>query len=456
MLTRFQVSGFKNLLDLDVRFGPFNCIIGANGVGKSNLFDAIHFLSLLADRPLMDAAAAVRDSGRKTRDILGLFYRCGDYVAHSMDFTIEVVVPREAEDDYGQTAYASNTMLRYAVSIGRLGDHVALLKEELQGLPLDTPTHFAHSEEWRRSLTAERPVTVDFIDTAGGAVVVRENETRSYPIANLKRTILSASNTADHPTIFAMRRELQSWMQLQLEPSALRRADELGAPTRISLSGEHMSAALDRIVRGNEPEDLYVSLANRLAELAGKVRRIRVERDEARGLITTYVTFADGTSHPASSLSDGMLRFLALAILEKDPLFEGLLCLEEPENGMHPERIGAMIRLLNCLTADPDFAVDADNPLRQVIVNTHSPTCAAEVAPDALLIAEPELAERNGVILPTMRLSALSGTWRTRAGAASAKPGTVLGYIHPVAANGSHRDRVADRPELQPERYFQD
>ena len=41
MLTRFQVQGFKNLLDLDVRFGPFTCVAGRNAVGKSNLFDAI-------------------------------------------------------------------------------------------------------------------------------------------------------------------------------------------------------------------------------------------------------------------------------------------------------------------------------------------------------------------------------------------------------------------------------
>ena len=41
MLTRFEVSGFKNLRDVVVDFGPFTCIAGPNGVGKSNLFDAI-------------------------------------------------------------------------------------------------------------------------------------------------------------------------------------------------------------------------------------------------------------------------------------------------------------------------------------------------------------------------------------------------------------------------------
>ena len=41
MLTRLKVSGFKNLVDVDVPLGPFTCIAGANGTGKSNLFDAI-------------------------------------------------------------------------------------------------------------------------------------------------------------------------------------------------------------------------------------------------------------------------------------------------------------------------------------------------------------------------------------------------------------------------------
>ncbi|OKH56373.1 hypothetical protein NIES2101_00925 [Calothrix sp. HK-06] len=48
MLTWLKVSGFKNLVDVDVRFGGFTCVAGADGVGKSNLFDAIRFLSAIA------------------------------------------------------------------------------------------------------------------------------------------------------------------------------------------------------------------------------------------------------------------------------------------------------------------------------------------------------------------------------------------------------------------------
>jgi predicted ATP-dependent endonuclease of OLD family len=43
-------------------------------------------------------------------------------------------------------------------------------------------------------------------------------------------------------------------------------------------------------------------------------------------------------------------------------------CFEEPENGIHPFRIKAMTELLKDLSVDL-----VDIPLRQVIVNTHSP-----------------------------------------------------------------------------------
>ena len=60
MLTRLEVDGFKNLLGVSIEFGSFTCIAGENGAGKSNVFDAIQFLSLLADMSMMEAAQQVR------------------------------------------------------------------------------------------------------------------------------------------------------------------------------------------------------------------------------------------------------------------------------------------------------------------------------------------------------------------------------------------------------------
>src|SRR5436190_8699556 len=123
MLTRLKVDGFKNLVNVDVRFGPFTCIAGANGVGKSNLFDAITFLSALADRPLMDAALLVRDEGRRTTDVRGLFFRTGPHYSEEMTFQAEMIVPAVGPDNLGQEATASSTFLRYTVRLAhRTGD----------------------------------------------------------------------------------------------------------------------------------------------------------------------------------------------------------------------------------------------------------------------------------------------------------------------------------------------
>src|SRR3982751_1506934 len=98
MLTRLKVNGFKNLVDVDIRFGPFTCIAGGNGVGKSNLFDAIKFLSALADRPLIEAAMSVRAEGRRSSNIRSIFHHVGTSYEDSMSFEAEMVVPYEGLD----------------------------------------------------------------------------------------------------------------------------------------------------------------------------------------------------------------------------------------------------------------------------------------------------------------------------------------------------------------------
>lgn len=77
MLTRLEVNCFKNLLGFSVNFGPFNCVAGLNGVGKSNIFDSIKFLSLLADKSIVEAALEVRESD--STDPLDIFGQMANF-----------------------------------------------------------------------------------------------------------------------------------------------------------------------------------------------------------------------------------------------------------------------------------------------------------------------------------------------------------------------------------------
>ena len=70
MITRIEIDGFKSFRDFSLDLAPFQVIIGPNGCGKSNLFDAIHFLSLLADKPVNEALQSLRGDARDLFTIL--------------------------------------------------------------------------------------------------------------------------------------------------------------------------------------------------------------------------------------------------------------------------------------------------------------------------------------------------------------------------------------------------
>ena len=116
MLTRLEVHGFKNLVDFQMDFGPYTCIAGPNGVGKSNIFDAIHFLSLLTECTISQAALQIRNSGEDTGDIADLFFTGGDEHHKRLAFAAEMLVDREVTDDFGREAEASSSFLRYEVA----------------------------------------------------------------------------------------------------------------------------------------------------------------------------------------------------------------------------------------------------------------------------------------------------------------------------------------------------
>ena len=70
------------------------------------------------------------------------------------------------------------------------------------------------------------------------------------------------------------------------------------------------------------------------------------------------------------------MRIIALCVLAVDNHHSGLLCFEEPENGIHPMRLEVMANLMEQLSSD---FMNTELKLRQVIVNTHSPRFVEEV-----------------------------------------------------------------------------
>ena len=496
MLTRLHVSGFKNLVDVDLHLGSFTCVVGPNGAGKSNLFDAIRFLSALANHTLLEAAASVRDQHSRTAQIRDLFHHVGSRYADRMRFVVEMIVPASAIDDLGQEAAASITFLRYSLELAYRDSNDSLapgalqiIKEELVHVAQrDAPRHllFPHSaKDWRKSVVQGRRSARYFISTEGegeSRVIKLHQDGGSSgrplrrPAANLPRTVLSVANAAESPTVLTARREMEAWQLVQLEPTAMRQPDEFVSPTHLGTDGRHLAATLYRLARSaarcghdggaghsgasrhastpnGEDVRVYGQITNRLGELIDDVHGIHIDLDERRELMTLYVKDRDGTAHPARALSAGTLRFLALSVLESDPKMQGVLCLEEPENGIHPERIPAILDLLMDIAVDTQQPVGNDNPLRQVIVNTHSPVVFQQVPDDSVVFVKPiEAMDRTGNRFKKAQFLCLSGTWREQHSEHAARS-DLLPYLSPVLPEAppepAVKRRVVDRKDVR-------
>lgn len=454
MLTRLRVTGFKNLRDIDIQFGLFTCIAGANGVGKSNLFDAITFLSDLASMPIIKACSNVRGTHGRASDFASLFFHDKSSDDLRMEFLAEMIIPNEVVDDFDRKARPTATLVEYTLALkfnrdaasGPFKDPVYIEMEELRAKPSSDAQKYLQFDIGNELAKNKKIIfgpgsrTSPFIETVdkeldiaillrgdqGGGGRPQEISARKSP-----QTVLSGVNLSSHPTALATRREMQSWRMLQLEPSALRAPDDIFGETALSPTGEHLPNTLFRLGH-------YGEIANRLSDLIPGVESLDVDTDQTRQQRTLSVTMSDKRPYSASSLSDGTLRFLALAVLSSDSDATGLVCLEEPENGIHPLRIPEMLRLVRELS-DADLSVKdmaGQHSLRQVIINTHSPLVVAELLDDELLFAE--ALRLKGISFANFK--PISGTWRTKS--TSVPPSVITrGELHAFLSGNRLRPR---------------
>ena len=441
MLTRIEVDGFKNLVDFSLDLGPYTCIAGANGVGKSNIFDAIRFLSLLTDHTINQSALLIRSSEPDTGEIGDLFFSANGSSVDRIRLAAEMIVDKSVVDDFGRPGEPSSTFLRYEVmfrreppslSAGPFGGLI-LEKEDLRYIQSGKAVRklrFLHKRQpFTTDLVYNRRRGAGYISTTKGTISVHQDGGSSgrarpaAPAARAPRTIIGTENTATTPTILAARREMQRWRILALEPSAMRRSDKFTDEPGITADGGHIPVTLhhlasrasqSRSVDAAPHDDILCRIANTLSRLL-PVQAVRAVSDEVRQIYSLELEERGGVRLRANSISDGTLRFLALTALS-EAADAGVYCMEEPENGIHPERLEAMNELLHDIAVDPDERVAEDNPLRQVIVATHSPYFVQIQNPEEIVLAKnPAVRSPDGAAVRPLRCYPMRGSWRDHA-----------------------------------------
>lgn len=389
MITYLKIDGFKSFHHFEMEFTPLTVIAGANASGKSNLFDALQLLSRLAEMDLKSAFGKQRGLASE------LFTRYGENgAAEEMSFVVDMLVNRTVRDNWGGEVELKYTRLRYELNIGRRItpkglEELFVINERLENLKHKDDAWVKHMlpsdvlEQWRPKVTTgKRGIPYIYTEEVNGITTFfmpqdgTTGNKRVYSAIDAKQTVLSSMNSVDFPHVFAVREEMRQWKFLQLNPEDLREPtrQEPNASDMITQSGKNLAAALFRIIQ--DDEYALVELSRTVNAFLPNFTEVAVRDDKANKQFIIFLKGEDGREFSSRVLSEGTLRLLALCIFLYDRQHRSLLCFEEPENGIHPFRIETMARLLKDLTVD--FS-DTSTPLRQVIVNTHSPVLVSQL-----------------------------------------------------------------------------
>ena len=385
MITRIELDGFKTFHNFVLDLGPFQVIVGVNGVGKSNLFDALRLIARLTDVDLRTAFQDLRgDAGE-------LFATFPDgTTTDTITLAVELLIDRTIRDSWGAEAELRYLRLRYELTIQRREERRAdkpgierlyVVHEALRTISRENDRWIRTSigdtlPLWLPSLKRGRPEPFISTATQGDTSMISLHQDghggRKMSVAEkIERTVLSGIANTEFPHALAAREELRAWRLLQLNPQVLREPSPILAQPYIASDGSSLPNAIARMTA----IDPYIinDISRDLANLVPGVKRVAVEEDRLRDRYLLRAVMDDGRSFSSRVLSDGTLRLLTLVAFKNDPEHHGVLCFEEPENGVHPFRLERMAELLSQLTtdfADPDQAA---LPLRQLLVNTHSP-----------------------------------------------------------------------------------
>ena len=374
MITLIEIDGFKTFQDFKLELSPFQVIVGPNGAGKSNLFDALHLLSRLVDTDLRSAFQELRG------DAIELFTTIpNEKPVNKMRLAVEMLVDRSIQDSWGAKADLKYTRMRYELEILRRSDEQGLerlyvSRESLKSIPRADDNWckkhgLSTQNNWLPKVIGGRPSFISTAETGPNTIHLHQDGhggRKSSVAEKIERTVLSGVTNTEFPHAFAAREEIRTWRFLQLNPEVLRYPSSMLASPFLSAEGHHLATTLARM-RAEDPFVLN-DVASDLANLVPGILKIEVDTDQARNQYIIRAITQDGTSFSSRVLSDGTLRMLALATLKNDPQHRGVLCFEEPENGVHPSRLKNIAHLLRELTTNFQDDDQGDLPLRQLLV----------------------------------------------------------------------------------------
>ena len=355
VLTSLRVENWKSIQDATLNIDPLTVIIGTNSSGKSNLLDALSFLSRVAAGALLTSAlqgdsalaslrGGVEWAARKPGDrfALGITYRVND----GQDYTYRLECVTE-------------------------GNRCEVLSEQLERIRfrIDKNGHRANQ------IGRIRLFATDIVGEDSPTVVARlYNEKGGTPRqlgrsnAIIFQLVGQKSRSEIQEGVDAVTSALRNVFILDPVPSHMRRF----APLADRLDGDAGNIA--GVIAGL-PDAVKTSIEKTLTKYVTKlperdITRVYAEtvgRFKTDAMLYCEEQFSEQGTKPtvdARGMSDGTLRFLAILTALLTRPTRSLLVIEEVDNGLHPSRSQLLLRML--AEVGSERSVD-------VVVTTHNP-----------------------------------------------------------------------------------
>lgn len=369
MLERIKVEGFKSLRDIDVELAPLVVVWGPNAVGKSNLLEAILLLGrIVTERTLADAFEG---------PIRGWPTECFTLPRGGLPELLRTESVRlRMEADLAPAARGGRPPrpLRYRVEV-ELSPGTGALRV--------TDEYLTELKQDRSPLSKPRIERVSDEADVERLIVRRTREQGRPNLVELGANHALVSNLQFSGDRFramdTLRREVGAWRGYYLDPrTAMRAAMPPSEVEDIGPLGQYLAPFLYRLRSHDEFRPRFDAVRRTLHSAIPAIERLDVTLDEKRGNLDVEIVDR-GTPYSLRVVSEGTLRVLALCALAANPWPSRLVAFEEPENGVHPQRVEVVARLLQRMSRD-----------RQVVVSTHSPVLlealalAAQETPDAI------------------------------------------------------------------------
>ena len=335
-----------------IELRPLNIIIGTNGSGKSNFLEAF---DLLKNAP-SNIAKPIREGG-------GISDWLNKGTNNGSDAVIDTIVSTSL-------SYKKYGELRYRISFNAVGQGFEITDEQLASLKLAPGKTMPHVYY---EFSNGRPM-ININDDESPRTLQREDIDITQSILAQKRDAIHYPELTFVAQEFSKIRMYREWSFGRYTPMRL--------PQKADLPNQHL-----------EPDCSNLGLVlNQIKSDLPSKKRLLKELQYFYSDVEDYETIISGGSvqiffqeHglkspvPATRLSDGTLRYLCLLAILCHPSPPPLICIEEPELGLHPD---ILLNLGNLLREASEQS--------QIILTTHSEVFVDSFSddPEAVLVAE--------------------------------------------------------------------